>query len=214
MTPTLNRASSWATAVAEAGGCTCHYGGVHFPFYPYTGPSAEWAEASEASETLAPVEVLEAVNPGGTSVPSTEPVDSLLHPDTATDPPASNKPSVLPGPTLGWAHRLLRERCPACFGLETWGRPLSEGNDVQLSADGCFSYRHLRSAGDGLISYDPSYFISKEKVDTIRERIATTRRQKPAPITPSISQEAIDACEASRDAANEKKQKPTGGRRP
>ncbi|KAJ7605760.1 hypothetical protein B0H17DRAFT_1154190, partial [Mycena rosella] len=93
---------------------------------------------------------------------------------------------------------------PTCFGLETWGQPLSEGSDVQLDADGCFSYCHLRSAGDGPISYDPSYFISKEKIDTIWEQIATTWHQKPALTIPLILQEAIDACEASWDAANKK----------
>lgn len=36
----------------------------------------------------------------------------------------SDEPTM--GPTPGRAHRILRERCPACFGLETWGRPLSE----------------------------------------------------------------------------------------
>ncbi|KAJ7653001.1 hypothetical protein B0H17DRAFT_846368, partial [Mycena rosella] len=109
--------------------------------------------------------------------------------------------SVPPGPTLGRAHCILRERCPACFGLETWGRPLSEGGDVQLGADGCFSYPHLKSAGDGPISYDPTLFISKEKVDRVRDRIADARCKKPRKVTPPIPQEAIDACEASWEAA-------------
>ncbi|KAJ7358265.1 hypothetical protein DFH08DRAFT_687537, partial [Mycena albidolilacea] len=63
--------------------------------------------------------------------------------------------------------RVLRERCPACFGLEEWGRPLEEGGDVQVGRDGCFSYHHVRRAGDGPISYNPTYFISKEKVDAV-----------------------------------------------
>ncbi|KAJ6533961.1 hypothetical protein DFH09DRAFT_1405699 [Mycena vulgaris] len=118
-----------------------------------------------------------------------------------------DEPVMPPEPTPGRAHRILRERCPACFALETWGRPLADGGDIQLGADGCFSYRHLRSAGDGPISYDPSYFISKEKVDRVWERIVNARCGKPATVTPPIPQEAIDACEASWDAANEKKQK-------
>lgn len=84
---------------------------------------------------------------------------------------------------------------------------MASGGDIQLGADGCFSYRHLRSAGDGPISYDPSYFVSREKVDHVRERIIKARGKKPATVTPLIPQEAIDACEASWDAANEKKQK-------
>ncbi|KAJ6585476.1 hypothetical protein B0H19DRAFT_1206873 [Mycena capillaripes] len=103
--------------------------------------------------------------------------------------------------------RILRERCPACFGLKEWGRPLDEGGDVQLGADGCFSYRHSRSAGDGPISYDPSYFLSKEKVDKVGERIAAARKKKPTKCDPRIPAEVLEACEASWDAANEKKQK-------
>ncbi|KAJ7174941.1 hypothetical protein C8R46DRAFT_832782, partial [Mycena filopes] len=103
--------------------------------------------------------------------------------------------------------RILRERCPACFGLEKWGRPLSEGGDFQLGGDGCFSYRHLRSAGDGNISYDPSYFLSKEEVDTTRDRIHAARQQRRRSFTAKLPQEALDACEASWEAANEKKQK-------
>ncbi|KAJ7620659.1 hypothetical protein B0H17DRAFT_964712 [Mycena rosella] len=84
---------------------------------------------------------------------------------------------------------------------------MHRGGDIQLGADGCFSYRHLKSAGDGPISYDPSYFISKDKVDTVRARIMNARSKKPRPMKPSIPQETIDACEASWDAANEKKRK-------
>ncbi|KAJ7349920.1 hypothetical protein DFH08DRAFT_696654, partial [Mycena albidolilacea] len=103
--------------------------------------------------------------------------------------------------------RVLRERCPACFGLEEWGRSLKDGGDVQLGADGCFSYRHLRSAGDGPISYDPSYFISKEKVARVEERINGARKKQPRTFKPAIPQEALDACQESWNAANEKKQK-------
>ncbi|KAJ7602480.1 hypothetical protein DFH06DRAFT_1152759, partial [Mycena polygramma] len=43
-------------------------------------------------------------------------------PPTSTDHiPEQSVPPVL---TPGRADRLLRERCPACFGLEEWGRPL------------------------------------------------------------------------------------------
>ncbi|KAJ7832793.1 hypothetical protein B0H14DRAFT_3711922, partial [Mycena olivaceomarginata] len=109
--------------------------------------------------------------------------------------------------TSGQAARILRERCPACFGLQEWGRPLRDGGDVQLGADGCFSYRHLRTAGDGPISYGPKYFISKEKVNRTRERIAAARKKTPAKFTPTIPQDALDACEESWDAANESKKK-------
>ncbi|KAJ7845678.1 hypothetical protein B0H13DRAFT_1647204, partial [Mycena leptocephala] len=118
------------------------------------------------------------------------------------------------GPTLtpGRADRILRERCPACFGLQTWGRPviltsMNRGGDVQLGGDGCFSYRHLKSAGDGPISYTPDYFIPKEKMIEVKERLDAARKKPPAKVKPAIPQEALDACESSWEATNEKKQK-------
>ncbi|KAF8178524.1 hypothetical protein K438DRAFT_1264428 [Mycena galopus ATCC 62051] len=109
--------------------------------------------------------------------------------------------------TPGRAHRILRERCPAYFNLEEWGRPLEHGGDVQLGADGCFSQRHLRSAGNGEISYDPAYFLSKEKVNQAREQVANERKKPAAQFRPAVPQDTIDACQQSWDAANDKKQK-------
>ncbi|KAF7326540.1 hypothetical protein MSAN_02506900 [Mycena sanguinolenta] len=72
---------------------------------------------------------------------------------------------------------------------------LVSGGDVMVGCDGNFSLRHLNSAGTGPISYDPSYFISKEK------------EEGPSEIQAPIPQEAFDSCQESWDAANEKKQK-------
>ncbi|KAJ7900475.1 hypothetical protein B0H13DRAFT_1622406 [Mycena leptocephala] len=122
----------------------------------------------------------------------------------------SSVPGSPPGSTPAHADAdaaILRERCPACFGLETWGRPLKEGGDVQLGGDGCFSYRHLKSAGDGPISYTPDYFIPKEKMIEVKARIDAAKDRPPAKVKPAIPQEALDACESSWEAANEKKQK-------
>ncbi|KAJ7919427.1 hypothetical protein B0H13DRAFT_2230859 [Mycena leptocephala] len=64
-----------------------------------------------------------------------------------------------------------------------------------------------RADRDGPISYDPAYFLPKEKVDKIRDHVASAKKKTPTRIVPPIPKEAIDACEASWDAANEKKQK-------
>ncbi|KAF7338826.1 hypothetical protein MSAN_02205300 [Mycena sanguinolenta] len=85
--------------------------------------------------------------------------------------------------------------------------PPDAGGDVMVGCDGNFSLRHLDSAGTGPISYDPSYFVSKEKVKNVAERITIARKKAPAKYKPPIPQEAFDACQESWDAANEKKQK-------
>ncbi|KAJ7091547.1 hypothetical protein B0H15DRAFT_778059, partial [Mycena belliarum] len=112
-----------------------------------------------------------------------------------------------PAPGTPFADRILRERCPACFNLNEWGRDLREGGDVQFGADGCFSYRHMRKAGDGPISYDPTFFIPKHKVDAVAEKIDAARKRPAAKVKPFMPQEVIDACQDSWDAANENKQK-------
>ncbi|KAJ7881377.1 hypothetical protein B0H14DRAFT_3434081 [Mycena olivaceomarginata] len=136
--------------------------------------------------------------------PSDAPADPAPTPASTPAPaPPPAPPPLAPG-RASWA---LRERCPACFGLEEWGRSLRDGGDVQLGADGCFSYRHLRAAGDGPISYDPTYFVSKEKVAKVNNRILEARKRKSTNYKPCIPQEALDACQESWNAANEKKQK-------
>ncbi|KAJ7830387.1 hypothetical protein B0H13DRAFT_1735125 [Mycena leptocephala] len=122
-------------------------------------------------------------------------------------PSSATREQRTPPLTPGRADRILRERCPACFGLQTWGRPLQEGGDVQLGGDGCFSYRHLKSAGNGPISYTPDYFIPKEKMNEVKARIDAARSKPPAKVKPAMPQEALNACESSWEAANEKKKK-------
>ncbi|KAJ7878780.1 hypothetical protein B0H14DRAFT_2567077 [Mycena olivaceomarginata] len=147
--------------------------------------------------------------------PQEEPSDTLSNtlpgisscPDDAHNPTSPLLPALSPPLTTGRASRILRERCPACFGLEEWGRSLKDGGDVQLGADGCFSYRHLRSAGDGPINYDPTYFVPKENIAKVNERIIEARKRKSTTYKPRIPQDAIDTCQESWNTTNEKKQK-------
>ncbi|KAJ6447502.1 hypothetical protein DFH09DRAFT_1118999, partial [Mycena vulgaris] len=103
----------------------------------------------------------------------------------------------IPSPHLDVHTGFCENGAPPALPWKTWGRPLAEyGIIIHISI--CVRWAD---------SYDPSYFISKEKVDKVRERMSNARCGKPATVTPPIPQEAIDACEASWDAANEKKQK-------
>ncbi|KAJ7916234.1 hypothetical protein B0H13DRAFT_2231663 [Mycena leptocephala] len=138
------------------------------------------------------------------------PASDNLASSRASDPsdrPPPPREQTTPVLTPGRADQILRERCPACFGLEMWGQPLKEGGDIQLGGDGCFSYRHLKSAGDGPISYTPDYFIPKEKMIKVKTRLDAAKNKLPAKVKPAIPQEALDACESSWEAVNEKKQK-------
>jgi hypothetical protein len=116
---------------------------------------------------------------------------------------------------------ILHEHCPACFGLEEWGWPLEEsafhlisilvshrffrGGDIQIGGDGCFSYRHNHKARDGPISYNPTCFIPKAKVDAVGDHITQARKKKLAKLTHLIPQEVLDACNTTFDATNESK---------
>ncbi|KAJ7354694.1 hypothetical protein DFH08DRAFT_641620, partial [Mycena albidolilacea] len=84
---------------------------------------------------------------------------------------------------------------------------MSYGGNVQLGADGCFSYCHMRKAGDSPISYDPSFFIPKHKVDVVARKIDAARKRPTAKVKPFMPQEVIDTCQESWDIANENKRK-------
>ncbi|KAL4263554.1 peptidase C48 family protein [Pleurotus pulmonarius] len=103
--------------------------------------------------------------------------------------------------------RELRNRCPACFGGNTFGVPFSDGGDFHVAVDGNFHHRHRRSAGDGCEFHAPEYFLSKEYVDTVGARIHKARKS-PKKVTKAIvPNEAVDQCQQSHDAANDNKAK-------
>ncbi|KAF7977559.1 hypothetical protein HWV62_3356 [Athelia sp. TMB] len=105
------------------------------------------------------------------------------------------------------ASRLLQSRCPACFSRRKWGTSFNEGGDFHASTDGNFHHRHQTSSGDGPYFYDPLYFLSKEEVDRVGERIEAARKKTPHTYVSKVPQEAIDECEGSHAAANSNKQK-------
>lgn len=124
------------------------------------------------------------------------------------------------------ASRLLQKRCPACFARKKWGTPFKEyvysindymlcanqhilyrGADFHMSTDGNFHHRHQTSSGDGPHFHNPLYFLSKEEVDRVGDRIEAARKKAPRPFKSKVPDEAIDECEASHAAANSNKQK-------
>ncbi|KAK7043474.1 hypothetical protein R3P38DRAFT_2510672 [Favolaschia claudopus] len=169
---------------------------------PTTGASATFVASGAASG----VSAISATSTIADSEPS-------IPPDTSPSnvPAASATPSPLPD-ERDRADRTLCERCPACFNLSSWGRPLKDGGDVQNGGDACFSYRHNKKAGDGSISYRAKYFLTKEFVDGVRKRVLAARKKPNANPKRRVAKEVIDACEQSWDAANEKKKKTNSDR--
>ncbi|KIJ58223.1 hypothetical protein HYDPIDRAFT_72010, partial [Hydnomerulius pinastri MD-312] len=102
---------------------------------------------------------------------------------------------------------LLVQRCPACFGGNSFGRSLVDGGDIHVATDGNFHHRHRRSAGDCPSFYEPAYFLSKVQVDLVGNRIEKARKRQPRKQKGLVPDEAIDQCETSYEAADGKKQK-------
>ncbi|KAK7008079.1 hypothetical protein R3P38DRAFT_3593313 [Favolaschia claudopus] len=160
-----------------------------------------------------PVSTVSASSSASASSPSPSPSAST---STSLPNPSTSLPQPTPpaSASSNRAHRTLIKRCPACFNLTQWGRPLNEfstyfgrGGDCQFGADGCYSYVHVKNAGDGPISYDPDRFLPKATVDAVKRRIAIARKSPIANPKRSVPQEVIDLCEESWEAANEKKKK-------
>ncbi|KAJ7739076.1 hypothetical protein DFH07DRAFT_752302, partial [Mycena maculata] len=176
------------------------YEGASDPFRRLLTQAVQWATnlrdrvEKRVAAALARAESLPSIPAPGSS-------------DTASITSATSTTSSTTDAVEPPAHRVLQERCPACFNLNEWGRSLKEGGDVQFGADRCFSYRHLRKAGDGPLSYEPSFFIPKHKVDSVAAKINTARKRPAANVKPFMPQEVIDACQDSWDAANENKRK-------
>ncbi|KAF8452783.1 hypothetical protein L210DRAFT_3608606 [Boletus edulis BED1] len=102
---------------------------------------------------------------------------------------------------------ILVSRCPACFGGNTFGRPLDAGADIHVATDGNFHHRHRRSAGDCPIFFEPAYFIPKSQVDAMGQRILQARKRSPRDRREIVPDVAVDQCESSYEAADGKKQK-------
>ncbi|KAJ7625172.1 hypothetical protein B0H17DRAFT_1218863 [Mycena rosella] len=70
---------------------------------------------TEAEEAAQVAEAAKAAQVAGTAGTEAAEVAQVAHSNDLDEPPTP------PSPKPGCAHRKLRERCPACFGLETWG---------------------------------------------------------------------------------------------
>ncbi|KAI0694292.1 hypothetical protein C8T65DRAFT_711030 [Cerioporus squamosus] len=108
-------------------------------------------------------------------------------------------------------HRILQKRCPACFGGNKFGRAFSsEGGDIHVAIDATFSQRHNIAAGDSPWFHEPKYFVSKAKVDAVGDRITQVRKGPPRQRPSKVPESALDECEKSFEAADEKKAKTHG----
>ncbi|KAF7372471.1 hypothetical protein MVEN_00108700 [Mycena venus] len=110
-----------------------------------------------------------------------EPPAQDLPPPDASGPSVASGPLAPPNPSPGPP--------PLKPGRLTRTPLANEGGDVQLGGDACFSYRRLRKVGDGPISYDPSFFIPKHKVDAVAQKINNTRKRPANKAKPFMPQE-------------------------
>ena len=87
---------------------------------------------------------------------------------------------------------------------------IRDGGDVHVTIDVMFSQRHNVTAGESLWFYEPKYFVPKEAINKMDTCITTTCRKPPHPHDNAIPDSAIDKCEKSYEAADEKKEKMHG----
>lgn len=85
-----------------------------------------------------------------------------------------------------------------------------DGGDVHVALDATFSQRHNASAGESPWFYEPKYFVSKDEVDAAGRRITAARKKPARSYRGSVPEAALDECEKSYEAADEKKEKTHG----
>lgn len=91
--------------------------------------------------------------------------------------------------------------------LEYINEFIHRGGDTHSAVDGNFHHRHLKQGGEGHQFYDPTYFISKAKVDAVGERIESARKRPAKPYRSKVPDSAVDECEESHEAADGRKEK-------
>ena len=79
-----------------------------------------------------------------------------------------------------------------------------------MAIDATFSQRHNVAAGDSPWFYEPKYFIPKVKIDAMDARISAARNKAPRQHRNEVPESALDECEKSYEAADEKKEKTAG----
>ncbi|OSD03347.1 hypothetical protein PYCCODRAFT_1477197 [Trametes coccinea BRFM310] len=146
-------------------------------------------------------------NPSLSTAPAPSTDHDLLTQATIQSALSSTERTLVPGR----CHRILQKRCPACFGGTRFGRDFRrDGGDIHLAMDATFSQRHNVSAGDSPWHYEAEFFISKEQVDAVGDRIAAARKKGAKPFSSRVPETALDECRKSFEAADEKKEKTTG----
>ena len=86
----------------------------------------------------------------------------------------------------------------------------SRGGDIHVAIDATFSQRHNVAAGESPWFYEPKYFVPKEMVDVMDARIVAARSRPPRSYQSQVPESALDECEKSYEAADEKKEKTHG----
>ncbi|KAI0259639.1 hypothetical protein BC834DRAFT_833182, partial [Gloeopeniophorella convolvens] len=102
---------------------------------------------------------------------------------------------------------LLQRRCPACFGKAAFGCSLEGGGDIHVAVDANFHHRHRAGVAESDFIYRPQYFISKEEVDAMGDRVAGLRKRNSPRRPPKAPDEAVEECAQTYEAADGKKVK-------
>ena len=110
-------------------------------------------------------------------------------------------------PSRSSCAEILIQRCPACFGGTSFGKPLDQGGDIHVATDGNFHHRHRCSVSNSPSFYEPSYFIPKAQVDTVGWHIDHACQHPTKWLQSTVPDETIDQCEASYEAVDGQKQK-------
>ncbi|KAI1784327.1 hypothetical protein LXA43DRAFT_901841 [Ganoderma leucocontextum] len=175
---------------------------VHDPFRRGLGQAIQWYD----SLRRCPEAILEkAVD---TCIPL---IKAELKSYQTSLPENTSSPSMLSITMV--CDRLLQKLCPACFGGTRFGRSFEkDGGDIHVAIDATFSQRHNVAAGESPWFYEPKYFVSKDDIDKMGARITAARKKPPRPHHCEVPDAAIDECEKSYEAADEKKEKTHGAK--
>ena len=79
---------------------------------------------------------------------------------------------------------------------------LNRGSDIHVGTDGNLHHRHCTASGDSPAFYEPTYFLPKEQVDLVGDRLEQARNNPVKLYKPKVPDEAVDDCENAHTATN------------
>ncbi|KZV88475.1 hypothetical protein EXIGLDRAFT_696648 [Exidia glandulosa HHB12029] len=105
----------------------------------------------------------------------------------------------------------LVDKCPTCFAVHELGRPVADGCDFHVAADGNFNQRHYKISGDcPSFQYNPAYLVPDAFVQAVGDDLDEARGREPRPYAGEVPESVLKACDKAHKSGDGTRKKVHG----